>query len=95
MCFIGVTFFLTRSSLILQHLMRARYSSQLQKTFVITYLGDKQIVSLRTSLHKPNEPGHINNLLNTCFWALVKSGKSPVEAQGMLNVPIYSFFLIF
>lgn len=30
--------------------------------------------------------GHINNQYNTCFWMLVKSGKSKSEAQGCLKV---------
>lgn len=30
--------------------------------------------------------GHINNQYNTCFWMLVKSGKSKNEAQGCLKV---------
>ncbi|KAK3244437.1 hypothetical protein CYMTET_45950 [Cymbomonas tetramitiformis] len=28
---------------------------------------------------------HINNQYNTCFWALVHSGKKPSEAQGILK----------
>ncbi|GFR47389.1 hypothetical protein Agub_g9105 [Astrephomene gubernaculifera] len=28
---------------------------------------------------------HINNQYNTCFWALVKGGKSPAEAQAVLR----------
>jgi len=28
---------------------------------------------------------HINNLLNTCFWALVNSGKTPIEAEQILK----------
>lgn len=30
--------------------------------------------------------GHINNQYNTCFWMLVKSGKSKSEAQDYLKV---------
>lgn len=30
--------------------------------------------------------GHINNQYNTCFWMLVKSGKSKSEAQAYLKV---------
>jgi len=29
--------------------------------------------------------GHINNLNNTAFWALVKSGKTPAETQDRLK----------
>lgn len=29
---------------------------------------------------------HINNQYNTCFWALVKSGKTTAEAQAQLRV---------
>ena len=31
--------------------------------------------------------GHINNQYNTCFWMLVKSGKTTREAQSKLKVP--------
>lgn len=30
--------------------------------------------------------GHINNLYNTCFWALVHSGKTETEAENILRV---------
>ena len=33
--------------------------------------------------------GHINNQYNTCFWELVKSGKSKREAQNFLKVLRY------
>ncbi|KAK3250115.1 hypothetical protein CYMTET_40492 [Cymbomonas tetramitiformis] len=33
---------------------------------------------------------HINNQYNTCFWALVHSGKKPSEAQGILKVSGHS-----
>lgn len=29
---------------------------------------------------------HINNLQNTCFWALVKSGLSTMESNRVLSV---------
>lgn len=38
--------------------------------------------------------GHINNQYNTCFWMLVKSGKSNMEAQTILKV-LFSSFLHF
>lgn len=40
-------------------------------------------------IHKNNWfAGHINNQYNTCFWMLVKSGKSKSEAQGCLKVVV-------
>ena len=36
--------------------------------------------------------GHINNQYNTPFWCLVKSGKTPKEAQLVLKVN--KFFLL-
>lgn len=38
--------------------------------------------------------GHINNQYNTCFWELVKSGKSEREAQNFLKVLRYALFWI-
>lgn len=37
--------------------------------------------------------GHINNQYNTCFWMLVKSGKSKSEAQRTLKVLFSTLFL--
>uniref|UniRef100_A0A7S0URY5 tRNA(His) guanylyltransferase n=1 Tax=Polytomella parva TaxID=51329 RepID=A0A7S0URY5_9CHLO len=34
---------------------------------------------------------HINNQYNTCFWALVKSGKAPQEAQQILKGTLADF----
>lgn len=31
---------------------------------------------------------------NTCFWALVKSGKSPTEAQAMLKVSLLAGLVV-
>ena len=33
----------------------------------------------------PSLKGHINNLYNTTFWSLVKSGKTPAETQDRLK----------
>ena len=38
--------------------------------------------------------GHINNQYNTCFWMLVKSGKSKSEAQNCLKVLSFWKFVI-
>ncbi len=40
----------------------------------------------RISYHLTNNLGHINNLYNTCFWSLVKSGRSHQEAEEDLRV---------
>ncbi|KAG2497128.1 hypothetical protein HYH03_004719 [Edaphochlamys debaryana] len=34
---------------------------------------------------------HVNNQYNTCFWALVKSGKTPTEAQATLKGTLSGF----
>lgn len=41
--------------------------------------------------HLPTTLGHINNLYNTTFWAIVHSGKSEQEAEEKLRV-CYSYF---
>jgi tRNA(His) guanylyltransferase len=33
-----------------------------------------------------SSPGHINNLYNTCFWALVSSGRTENQAEADLQV---------
>lgn len=38
-------------------------------------------------------PGHINNLYNTTFWAIVHSGKTETEAEEQLRVSIYTYLL--
>ena len=34
-------------------------------------------------------PGHINNVYNTCFWALVHNGMSNTDAVKRLKVCVY------
>ncbi|PNW74008.1 hypothetical protein CHLRE_13g581550v5 [Chlamydomonas reinhardtii] len=41
--------------------------------------------NLRDYLSWRQADTHINNQYNTCFWALVKSGKTPTEAQATLR----------
>eukprot|EP00877_Chromochloris_zofingiensis_P006558 jgi/Chrzof1/2155/Cz11g04100.t1 len=43
------------------------------------------ITVLRDYLAWRQADTHINNQYNTCFWALVKSGKTPTEAQAALK----------
>ena len=42
--------------------------------------------ALRDYLSWRQADTHINNQYNTCFWALVKDGKSPTGAQAILKV---------
>lgn len=44
------------------------------------------VQNLRDYLSWRQADVHINNLYNTCFWNLVKSGKSPKEAEDRLKV---------
>ena len=37
--------------------------------------------------------GHINNQYNTCFWMLVKCGKTEEEAQEVLKVLVLFIYL--
>ena len=50
------------------------------------------IVGLNDSAFIFLNSGHINNQYNTCFWTLVKSGKSKSEAQKTLKVHYLFFF---
>ncbi|XP_058005108.1 tRNA(His) guanylyltransferase 1 isoform X3 [Hevea brasiliensis] len=63
-----------KNSSILPPLMEGLYAIHHLRFFEIILLGDKLIIA-----------GHINNQYNTCFWALVKSGKSKSDAQNTLK----------
>ena len=38
--------------------------------------------------------GHVNNLYNTAFWALVHSGLSPDKAEANLKVHMFLYTFI-
>ncbi|CAG8770894.1 27037_t:CDS:2, partial [Dentiscutata erythropus] len=54
---------------------------------VVQYPGDN---NLRDYLSWWQADCHINNLYNTCFWALVHSGKTETEAENVLRGTVSS-----
>jgi hypothetical protein len=67
--------------------MVVRFVILVSRIYAITCHGDRSIVSLKYGGELIlNLAGHINNLYNTTFWALVlKGGLSNIEAENKLR----------
>jgi len=83
-CFIGKIISRTKHSNILLPLMGEQSSILISRMSGIISLGDRLIVPL-TWFDKTDWEGHINNLHNTTFWALVSQGMSEAEASKRLE----------